>query len=346
MSTVMYAGTSEGVVTFKRENGKWEESARGLKDWAIGQLAVDPATPNRIYAGTRGDGVIVSDDYGEHWSKPNRGKTGPGKVKCVTISPHDSNVIYAGTEPIGIWVSRDQGSSWSEFESVWDVPSVPSIDYPVPSVEPHVRSIAIDPNDANTLYASLQVGYMIKSTDGGASWALVDKNVDADIHTVVLNPDDPKHIYVSTGGHDYRQGKSPGRSLYHSPDGGGSWLPMAMEFELEYSVPLTMHPKDPKLLYSALANGQPPQWAKQEGGAQATLIRSNDGGETWSAADTGFDEIAKDYVEIITFDMADSNKMYLGTRAGGLFESSDVGESWAKVDVPLKSITDLRIISG
>ena len=33
------------------------------------------------------------------------------------------------------------------------------IGYPVPSVEPHVRDIVIDPTDRNVLYAAFQVGY-------------------------------------------------------------------------------------------------------------------------------------------------------------------------------------------
>lgn len=345
MGTLLYAGTAEGVFAAKREANAWQVTAHKLNDWEVSQLAVDPDQPNRVYAGTRGDGVIVSEDAGQTWRKPNRGKRGPGKIKCITISPHDPSTIYAGTEPIGVWVSHDRGASWSEFTSVWDVPSVPNVDYPVPAVEPHVRSIAIDPENANNIYASLQVGYMIKSADGGKTWELADENVDADIHTVLLRPDDPKHIYVSTGGHDQRSGRAPGRSLYESLDGGESWRPMAMNLEQEYSVPLAMHPNDPDLLYTALAFGQPNQWRNREGGARAMLVRSTDGGTSWAPMDTGLEEVGRDYVESITFDTTVPDHIYIGTRKGGLFTSEDAGETWSRVDIDLPEITDLRVIT-
>ena len=344
MSTVMYAGTTEGVFTIEGDNGAWEIRSKGLGEWEVSDIAVVPGSSNTILAGTRGDGVLVSEDAGKSWKKPNRGRSGPGKVKCVTISPHDPAVWYAGTEPIGVWVTRDSGEHWENLDSLWDIPSIAQIDYPVPAVEPHVRDIVVDPSDADTIYASLQVGYMAKTVDGGRTWAMVNDNVDADIHVVVARPDDPRHVYISTGGHDRRLGHSPGRALYETLDGGESWRPMAMEFEQEYSVPLAMHPLDPDVLYSALAFGPPPLW-NREGGAQSTLVRSNDGGASWHPANTGFEEVERDYVETITFDQSAPDHIYIGTRQGGVFTSRDAGESWSKVEVDLPEITELRVIS-
>ena len=56
------------------------------------------------------------------------------------------------------------------------------------TVEPHVREIAVDPKDSKKIYVALQVGYILKSRDGGASWKLLDKGLDADVHTIVATP--------------------------------------------------------------------------------------------------------------------------------------------------------------
>lgn len=345
MAKIMYAGTTEGVYTLRDESGMWAVQAKGLSQWEVNDIAVVPGSPNKVLAGTRGDGVLVSEDYGEKWTKPNRGKPGPGKVKCITISPHDSSTWYAGTEPIAVWVTHDSGANWTSLDGVWDVPSVASVDYPVPAVEPHVRDIIIDPSDANIIYATLQVGYMIKTTDAGETWAMVNDDIDADIHVVVARPDDPKHVYVSTGGHSNRLGEAPGRALYESIDGGDSWKPMALEFEQEYSVPLAMHPRDPNVLYSAIAFDNPGAWRKREGGARGGLIRTNDGGATWALADTGFEEVTRDFVETITFDETIPDHVYLGTRKGNVFTSDDAGESWFNTGVHLPELTDIHVIT-
>ncbi|HEX2386178.1 MAG TPA: hypothetical protein VHL99_06425, partial [Candidatus Binatia bacterium] len=103
MPTFIYLATGEGVAALKSQDGRaWNLEHQGLKDWEIPKIAVSPSRPNVVFAGTRGDGVWVSEDSGQSWKKPCYGKRGPGKVRCVTLDPRDPNTVYAGTEPIDI----------------------------------------------------------------------------------------------------------------------------------------------------------------------------------------------------------------------------------------------------
>ncbi len=341
MGTVLYVATAEGVATVKEGEKSWAVDHIGIKNWDVNEIAVDPKSPNRVYAATRGDGVLRSDDFGETWSKPNRGKPGPGKVKCVTIDPHDSNTIWAGGEPIALWVSRDAGESWSSFPSVWDVPQVAAVDYPVPSVEPHVRDVVIDPKDKDTIYLNLQVGHILKTTDGGKTWKLLDKGVDADAHMLVSRSDDPQKLLLSTGGHSHRLGEVDGRALYRSEDGGESWSPMAMEFEQEYSIPMVVNPKNPNIVFSALAFGNPNQWRNGENGAGTAVIRSEDGGTTWKKLDTD-PAVTRYFAESITMDPEEPQNVFLATRSGQLFGSSDGGDTWSNLGVQVGEVSDLK----
>ena len=79
-----------------------------------------------------------------------------------------------------------RAKSWDRLDSVWNIPWVSTITYPVAVVEPHVRDITIDAGDPQTMYVALQVGYMLKTTDGGKNWELLNKNLDCDVHTIVL----------------------------------------------------------------------------------------------------------------------------------------------------------------
>src|SRR3970040_337178 len=163
MASILYVGTDEGVVTLKSEDGRnWKQEHHGLKDWGISEVAVAPGAPNKVFAGTRGDGVWLSEDFGASWKKPCYGKPGPGKVRCLTIDPFDNDTLYAGTEPIDVFISRDGAKSWHRLESLGKIPFVETITYPVATVEPHARDIAIDPQDSDTMYVALQVGYMLK----------------------------------------------------------------------------------------------------------------------------------------------------------------------------------------
>jgi photosystem II stability/assembly factor-like uncharacterized protein len=223
---------------------------------------------------------------------------------------------------------------------------VATVDYPVSTVEPHVRDITIDPENPKTIYAALQVGYMLKSTDGGKSWRLLNKGLDADVHTIVIDPRNPNSLFIATGGHDYRKGVAPGRALYKSQDGGETWAPTAMDFPHEYSVPLAMHPKNSDVLYSAVANGQPGQWRKRQTGAESLIIRTKDGGRSWQQLDGSIAAIHRDFAEAIAFDPSDPNRVYAALRGGDLYVSRNSGDEWEKLPVKVNSVSDMKCMAA
>jgi photosystem II stability/assembly factor-like uncharacterized protein len=343
MESVLYIGTDSGVLTARSTDQKnWKIVEHGLKQWEVCEVAVAPDAPNKVFAGTRGDGVWVSEDFGKSWKKPCYGKRGPGKVRAVTIDPNNPKRIYAGCEPIDVWVSEDEAKSWTRFDSIWDIPFIATVPYPVATVEPHVRDVTVDPSDSKTVYASLQVGYIVKTTDGGKTWNLLNNALDCDVHTIVVDPKNSKHIVVSTGGHDHRLGRAPGRSFYVSDDAGNSWTPVGMNFTEEYSVPMTADPHNPKLLYSALAKGQPGQWRRRDSGAEAVLVRSTDGGKNWSPHTKGL--VTKDYPEVILVDEKNPGRLYTACRNGDFFTSENAGEDWQSMSFGLK-VDDLSSLA-
>jgi len=348
VASYLYAGTDKGVVTLKSADGRsWEVAHQGLQDWAVPKIVVDPQAPNRIFAGTRGDGVWVSEDFGAKWTKPSYGKRGPGKVRSITIDPQDPRTLYAGGEPIDVFVSEDRGASWERMDSVRKLPWVEAVTYPVAVVEPHVRDIAIDPKDPRNMFLALQVGAILRSKDGGESWEVLDRPYDSDVHTIVIDSDNPNTMHIATGGHDMRGGKSPGRALFQTQDGGETWGPIAMNFTQEYSVPLAMHPGDHHILFSCLANGQPNSWRNREGGAQSQMVRSKDGGKTWEALNRGLDGLSENFAECISFDPQDPDRVYAALRNGNLYRSEDGGDSWAKVDLRIPAaVSDTQCVNA
>lgn len=338
MTHRLYVSTEHGLAVAKSADGRsWELESHQLKEWSVREVAVAPSAPNRLFAGTRGDGVLLSEDFGRSFKKPCYGKRGPGKVHCITVDPRDPNTLYAGTEPIDLFVSHDGGKSWECLDSVRAVSWVGTVTYPVPTVEPHIRDIAIDPKDSRTLYVALQVGYMLKSTDGGKSWKLLNRGLDADVHTIVIDPANTDNIYIATGGHDCRQGRINGRALYLSRDGGENWSPTGLNFTQEYSIPLTMHPKDSRVLYAGLAHGQPRQWERPTG-AESVMIKTRNGGESWEKIDGSLAEMNRSFPEAIVLDEAQPERMYAGLRNGEIYGSADGGSSWRNLGVKAPEI--------
>ncbi|MEA2639604.1 MAG: hypothetical protein QOF51_998, partial [Chloroflexota bacterium] len=242
-----------------------------------------------------------------------------------------------------VYVSEDLGANWIRLDSVWDDPFVATIPYPGATVEPHVRDITIDPTDPDTIYAALQVGYMLKSTDGGDSWRLLNKGVDCDIHTVVLDPRNPRRVLVATGGSDSRNGRAPGRALYKSEDGGESWDPLAMNIDRNYSVPLTVDPLAPDTMYSAVASGPPGSARRRPGGSETIMIRTRDGGATWDPMELGSD-YSRDFPEGIVLDEERPGWVCAGFRGGSFYLSEDGGDSWSLLDLQVPGVINVTLV--
>ncbi len=344
MGIFLVASTDRGVlISRKGSDGAWSTEYQALQDWGVEEAIGVPGEPGTILAATRGDGVWLSHDAGKSWTKPSYGRPGPGKLRCLALDARRPGRVYAGGEPIDIWVSDDLGATWDRLDSVQDLSTLPSIRYPVPTVEPHVRDITLHPSDPDTIYAALQVGSMIKSTDGGATWELLTEGLDADVHAIVVDPSDPNRVFAATGGAESRQGRVAGRALYQSHDGGASWAPTAMEFMQEYSVPLVMHPRRPDVLFSSVAHGTPGAWRRPTG-AEAAIIRTLDGGKTWQQLGGRSSELSGFFAGAIAIDEAEPDYVYAALNSGEVIASNDGGDSWVRLGIQAPRAADLKVL--
>jgi hypothetical protein len=144
-----------------------QPAGAGLNAWTshgpqgaqVNALAIDPATPTILYAGTNGGGVFKSIDGGETWSAATSGLTATG-VRAVVIDPKTPTTLYAGTSEGGVFKSIDGGGSWSPANTGLIKPFFKT-----------VRALAIDPATPTTLYAAMFALGVFKSVDGGGAGA-------------------------------------------------------------------------------------------------------------------------------------------------------------------------------
>ena len=119
-----------------------------------------------------------------------------------------------------------------------------------------------------------------------------------------------------------------------------------MEFDQEYSVPLVLDPGHPNVVYSALASGHPYLWPKRQSGANAILVRSVDGGESWEALNGGFEEISRDFPQALAIDPERPEFVFTSTAKGDVFGSEDRGDSWFRIGVKVPKVSSMTLGVG
>ncbi|HBL27765.1 MAG TPA: hypothetical protein DD490_13085 [Acidobacteria bacterium] len=132
----------------------WQRVGRGLparklcpkgRWWSLrNALVIDPGDPKRLYVGTVGEGVYVSEDGGATFRAMNRGLE-TAQVVTVLIDPTDSTKLYAGTRDHGVYRWSAQWKRWFPLNN-----GLPKHQYR--------GLLAIDPNDPAVLYAGTAGG--------------------------------------------------------------------------------------------------------------------------------------------------------------------------------------------
>ncbi|NIV14207.1 MAG: hypothetical protein GWN62_23915, partial [Aliifodinibius sp.] len=138
-------------------------------------------TSRLIAASVSLGGVYISLDSGATWISRNQGLP---SVISLLVSPENFSVLYAGTWE-GVYKTTDQGLSWFPVNNGLEIPTIFPPE-PVP-----VLSLAIDPNNTNTLYAGTDRKGLFKTTNSAQEWYLmgIPSTVISGLSVSALNPE-------------------------------------------------------------------------------------------------------------------------------------------------------------
>lgn len=315
----LYAAAAAGGV-WKSTNGgdQWAPMMDDANGIAMGVLAVDPASPATIYAGTGeqvtganiflGAGLLRSTNGGTTWTVV--GLSSVGSCSKILLPASQPNTIYVATmnEHGGLWKSIDGGSTWNRL-TVMDV-----------------YDASMHPTDHSTIIMAVRDVGIVRSIDGGASWSPAMTGLSGRIGRISVQHapsngsivyalcelDDRAHIAVSSDG-----GLS-WRVVYRDSTGcffaGTCQLRDGQGF---YDNVIAVCPTSPD---TVLVGG-------------IDLFRTTDGGTTWANVTQGYaDANGNNHPHVdqhaICFDPHDASHVWVGND-GGIMESRDAGATWA-----------------
>ena len=269
----------------------------------MGAIAPAPSNPNVIYAGTGeanlgpsklaiardniyyGLGVLKSTDGGTTWTLLGKTQFYRRTISQIVVDPHDPNIVYVAVGAIatnglpgntGIWKSTDGGVTWKDTTVAI-------------STSAAFSDVAMSASNSQVLYAAVGDPYgdlangLYMTSDGGAHSAPAGDFPEgaSDSHigrvTVAIAKTNSQVLYASIA---QSGANSVLYKMLKSTNGGVSWTlltntPNYMGSYGDYNTSLAVDPSNANMVF---AGGQ-------AGGD--TLIRSMDGGSTWTDIDTG-----------------------------------------------------------
>lgn len=216
------------------------------------------------------------------------------------------NSIYLGTHE-GMISSKDQGKTWSTVSSYdYDFMGFHALSNGdlITSGHPGPKSDLLNP-----------LGF-VKSTDYGEKWDSISLLGKIDFHIMTSNYNNPDLIY---GLNQMGEGEY-GAGLYVSSDGGENWdkiEPNGLPEDLHKVYSMIALPNDKNVMLAGTEQG---------------VMRSEDGGKTWSLLDgsryiSNFAILPNEDKDLISYSVTE--------KEAGMMISKDSGRTWEKLGLDL-----------
>lgn len=247
-----------------------------------------------------------------------------GRITAIDVVNKTPRMIYVGTAGGGVWKSTNAGSS---FRPVFDK---------------HIQCIGamiIDQKNPETVWVgsgesnmrnSVSVGNGIyKTTDGGQNWSLLGLDSTEHISKIAIDPNNSDVVYVAAPGPLWSDSKH--RGLYKTSDGGKTWEKILYTDAKTGCADVLIDPKNPNTLYASMWTFRRTPWSFSSGGKTSALMKSTDGGKTWTKIQNGFE--GNEFGRIcLAMSPSDPNRLYAIAESAKtqLYMSKNGGQSWEK----------------
>lgn len=315
-----YAATMQSVWFSEDEGKSWNRLLtptggvyNEARAWAVDTHA---DRPGEVLAGT--DQGLYR--YGEETGRFDYIPSPMDNLHILRIaqSPHDPDFIVCGTRPGEIFLSEDNGVTWTRSNldastECWFINTS------------RVTSIHFDPRDRDTIWITIEIDGVFRSTDRGKTWELIIIGLhDNDTHDLVFR--------------DYEDGSrvilcSTEDGVHRSKDNGANWEQLKVpEAKWDYFRSLKQPAENSDTVIASVGD--------KPSGEQGNLLISRDFGENWELCEMSHK--ANSTLWSIGTNAADTSLLFVATIFGQIFKSTDSGASWQKMD---RELGEIRMIA-
>tara|TARA_B100001146_G_scaffold220674_1_gene229708 strand:- start:283 stop:1269 length:987 start_codon:yes stop_codon:yes gene_type:complete len=321
MDVTAYAASIGHSIWFSHDLGEsWNRAATptgGIyNESRCWSLSVHQERQGEVLAGTD-IGVYRWNYLHEHWSYISS-PMDDLHIQQIAQAPHNPDIIFAGTRPAEIFRSVNGGTTWDRCQignstECWFINT------------PRVTSIHFDPVERETIWITIEIDGIFKTTDLGETWEKFNQGLTSDdTHNLAFFdfPDGTRKILCSTE-----------EGLHVSRDDGANWsyhnIPQAPWL---YMRCIKKKADDSGVMF--LSVGDKPS------GVTGMLFRSRDYGETWE--DAKLPTPVNSTIWWIATNRADPGLIFCHTIMGQIFRSKDGGETWEKLE---RELGEIRMIA-
>jgi photosystem II stability/assembly factor-like uncharacterized protein len=301
---ILYVATNDYIYKSRDAGQSWTNLSKGMSHSRVIAMAIDPAYPATVYAGTKGDAVYKSHDGGQVWRSMRSGiddVTISSVVNQFLFDPDDNNHLFIATT-MGVFETKNGGERWTKrMDGMRDVLMV--------------VTLGMDPTRSSVLYAGTSGG-VYKTIDQAAHWQPVNNGLvppdmvktsrALNVTAIAVDPHEPDTVYAATLS-----------GLYKTTDGAASWKRIGESLEDQMIISLILDRSRKQVVYIV---------------GRAGVHRSEDGGATWTLINRGF---TATNVRTIAQSALNPNVLYAGTNGSGLYRSRDAGDTWELISSTL-----------
>ena len=277
-------------------------------------LSVHPDRPGEVLAGTD-DGVYRWVETEKRWNYVPSPMDGLHILK-IAQSPHDPDFIIAGTRPAEMFRSRDNGATW-DWLDLGNKIEAPFIN------TNRVTSVKFDPDDPQTIYATIEIDGLWRSRDAGDTWEKLGADLpDEDLHNIEFATfPDERWLLVATE-----------VGLFRSRDEGESFHKIEIsDLPYHYFRCLTKRADNSGVMFLSIGD--------RPSGDNSMMLRTRDHGETWESIDLPGSQNTT--IWHIFSNPSDPMLVFAISIFGEVYRSTDGGEIW---DKPAKFLGETREI--